>query len=116
MEERSTSWTASSKNPGYCESVIERFFRDQLLVVLSPRKRVDEMISEFPLEDLTLDEDSIRPMLTLAMLNDRSFVTLDRVEVPETTSQSPKAVVVLVVEGLGFSRGLKCLRTHEDVG
>ena len=35
---------------------------------------------EFPLEGLTLDENSITPMLTLSMLNNRSFVTFDGVE------------------------------------
>ena len=48
-------------------------------LVISPglesKKRVDEMISSSPLEALTVDENSMRPMLTLAMLNDRSFVT-----------------------------------------
>ena len=69
------------------------FVFDQLLVVWSPRKRVDEVISNFPLEFLPL------PMLTLAMLNIRScVVTFVRVELLTSFPESTKKTAVLLVD------------------
>ena len=95
-EECSTSWTASWKDPGYCELVIEvidNFVFDQLLVVWSPRKRVDEVISIFPLGFLPL------PMFTLAMLNNSScVVTFVRVELLTSFPESTKKTAILLVD------------------
>ena len=66
--------TASWKNPGYCELVIERFVLGQLLVVLSPRKRVAEMTSNFPLKFLPLTKLYQADVEDTAMLNNRSCV------------------------------------------